>query len=163
MIALASIITTESSFAGPRVVGNLNSMNIEAQNCSVEEILNSLADKFNFHYRSTADLSSQITGIYEGSLLRILPRLLTGFSYFVKSETGRLDLTVLGTEKDQARSESEGLRNQDGDLDGSGRFDSGRLDAAAPGAQKPQGSVRPEATGDPDNHRGNASEPEFGG
>jgi hypothetical protein len=116
--------------------------------------------KLNFHYHSNADLSAQITGKYQGSLLHILPRLLTGYSYFVKSDPGRLDLTVLEAENFQARSKPYDQRNQSGHLDNSARSDFGRGPKGL-GAERPHS--KPETTGDPGNQLDSAAGPEFGG
>ena len=69
---------------------------IEVRHRSVEEVLNCLSEKFDLHYRSTADLTLQITGTYQGSLDRILPRLLRGSDFFLGFSAGRIDVTILG-------------------------------------------------------------------
>jgi len=159
-IALVLTISQESVFARPKIVGDYNSVSIEAKNCSVQEVLDSLANKFNFHYHSNADLTVQAAEIYEGSLPRVLPRILRGYSYFVKSDSGRIDLTVLGSENAQTRSTPEGLGNRNGNLESSARSDFGHLDQKDLGAEKPRG-IEPASIGDHGNQ--SAAEPEFGG
>jgi hypothetical protein len=76
--------------------GYMSSASIEVRHRSIEEVLNCLSEKFDLHYRSTADLTLQITGTYQGPLDRILPRLLRRYDFFLRYSAGRIDLTILG-------------------------------------------------------------------
>jgi hypothetical protein len=68
---------------------------VEAQNASIEEILTVLSEEFNFRYRSSASLETQVTGIYRGPLRYVLTRILVGRDFIVKSNDGLMELTVL--------------------------------------------------------------------
>lgn len=76
--------------------GYFSSASIEVRHRSIEEVLNCLSEKFDLHYRSSADLTPRIAGTYQGSLDRILPRLLRGYDFFLRYSAGRIDLTILG-------------------------------------------------------------------
>jgi hypothetical protein len=92
--------------------GDINSASVEVRNCSVEEVLDCLSEKFDLHYYSTARLAVQVTGTYEGSLHRILPRLLQGYNFFLRYSTSRLELKILGEDQTSLRNKVENKRNQ---------------------------------------------------
>src|SRR5262249_13708779 len=92
-VALATVPT--AALADAQVRGSPEAVTIEARNTSVEEILKALSGAFDVHYRSSANLQMRVTGNYEGSLHRVMKRVLDGYSYFVKTAEGRIDLTVL--------------------------------------------------------------------
>jgi hypothetical protein len=92
-VALAAAPT--ATFAEAQVRGSPEAVTIEARNTSVEEVLKALGGAFDVRYRSSANLQARLTGHYEGSLQRVMKRVLDGYSYFVKVGDGRIDLTVL--------------------------------------------------------------------
>jgi hypothetical protein len=95
MLGVAMAATPTAALADAQVRGGPEAVTIEARNTSVEEILKALSGTFDVHYRSSANLQMQVTGNYEGSLQRVMKRILEGYSYFVKTADGRIDLTVL--------------------------------------------------------------------
>ncbi len=95
MLGVALAATPTAALADAQVRGSAEAVTIEARNTSVEEILKALSGTFDVHYRSSANLQMRVTGNYEGSLQRVMKRILDGYSYFVKSGDGRIDLTVL--------------------------------------------------------------------
>ena len=92
-VALATAPT--AALAEAQVRGSPEAVIIEARNTSVEEILKALSGAFDMHYRSSANLQMRLTGNYEGSLRRVMKRVLDGYSYFAKIGDGGIDLTVL--------------------------------------------------------------------
>jgi len=95
MLGVALAAAPTAALADAQVRGSPEAVTIEARNTSVEEILKALSGTFDVHYRSSANLQMQVTGNYEGSLQRVMKRILDGYSYFVKTGDGRIDLTVL--------------------------------------------------------------------
>jgi hypothetical protein len=95
MLGVALAAAPTAALADAQVRGSPEAVTIEARNTSVEEILKALSGTFDVHYRSSANLQMPVTGNYEGSLQRVMKRILDGYSYFVKSNDGRIDLTVL--------------------------------------------------------------------
>jgi hypothetical protein len=95
MLGVALAAAPAAALADAQVRGSPEAVTIEARNTSVEEILKALSGTFDVHYRSSANLQMQVTGNYEGSLHRVMKRILDGYSYFVKSGDGRIDITVL--------------------------------------------------------------------
>jgi len=96
MLAAALAITPISAMAAAIVSGNPQAVSVDAQNSSVAEILAALGRDFNVHYRSSADLKTEITGTYEGSLRRVVTRILEGYNFIMKSSPGGIEVTVLG-------------------------------------------------------------------
>jgi hypothetical protein len=92
-VALAA--APSAALADAQVRGNPEAVTIEAKNTSVEEVLKALSGAFDVHYRASVNLQTRLTGNYQGSLQRVMKRVLDGYSYFVKIGDGRIDLTVL--------------------------------------------------------------------
>ena len=95
MLGVALAAAPTAALADAQVRGSPEAVTIEARNTSVEEILKALGGTFDVHYRSSANLQMPVTGNYEGSLHRVMKRILEGYSYFVKTGDGRVDVTVL--------------------------------------------------------------------
>jgi hypothetical protein len=97
VVAAMLIAAPAPVLAAAEVSGTPQAVRIEAQNTSVADILAALGRDFGVKYTSSADLDRPITGTYEGSLQRVLARVLDGYDFVVKMRDGRVDLTVLGT------------------------------------------------------------------
>jgi hypothetical protein len=95
MLGVALAAAPTAALADAQVRGSPDAVTIEARNTSVEEILKALGGTFDVHYRSSANLQMRVTGNYEGSLQRVMKRILDGYSYFLKTGDGRIDVTVL--------------------------------------------------------------------
>jgi hypothetical protein len=95
MLGVALATAPTAALAEAQVRGSPEAITIEAKNTSVEEILAALSGAFDVHYRSSANLQTRLTGSYQGSLQRVMKRVLEGYSYFVKTGDGAIDLTVL--------------------------------------------------------------------
>lgn len=96
-ITLGVAVTTvpTSVLAEAQIRGTMEAVTVETKNSSLKEVLASLSDAFDVHYRSAVDLERQINGTYTGSLEKVLKRVLEGYSFFVKTGDGRIELTVL--------------------------------------------------------------------
>jgi hypothetical protein len=92
-IAVATAPT--SVLAEVQIRGTVEAVSIEANNTSVKEILAALSNAFDVHYRSAADLEKPVNVTYTGPLLKVLKRILDGYSFFVKVGDGEIELTVL--------------------------------------------------------------------
>jgi hypothetical protein len=92
-VALAA--APSAALADAQVRGSPEAVTVEATNTSVEEVLKALSGAFDVHYRSSVNLQTRLTGNYQGSLQRVMKRVLDGYSYFVKIGDGRIDVTVL--------------------------------------------------------------------
>jgi hypothetical protein len=95
-LATALAITPASALAAAQVSGNPQAVSIIAQNTSIEEILSVLSHEFSVHYNSSVNLDNRLTGTFQGSLQRVLARVLEGYNFVIKMSDGRTELTVLG-------------------------------------------------------------------
>jgi hypothetical protein len=69
-------------------------MRLELRDAPIEEVFAALRASFGLRYRSSAALNHRLTGIYEGSLRRVVARLLEGYDFIVKSSAGRVEVVV---------------------------------------------------------------------
>src|SRR5208282_5758218 len=97
-LAALLAIAPVSAFATAEVSGSPEAVSIKAQNSSIEEILSALSREFNIQYHSSAHLEKQLTGTYQGSLQRVLMRVLAGYNFVVKASSGRIEVSVFGTQ-----------------------------------------------------------------
>ena len=95
MLGVALATAPTAALSDAQVRGSPEAVIIEAKNTSVEEILTALSNAFDLHYRSSASLERRLTGNYEGSLPRVIKRVLDGYSYFARIGDGGIDLTVV--------------------------------------------------------------------
>lgn len=87
-----------AALAAPSISGTPQSVVINAQDSSVEEILAGLSHEFKLEYRSSADLGNKVTGSYQGSLRQVLSRILKGYNFVLGTGPTGLEVTVLGTQ-----------------------------------------------------------------
>ena len=97
LLGFAPVVVSTSALAELRVGGNANAVTIDAQNTPIREILDTLGKTFDVRFQSTANLEKQITGTYEGSLSKVLIRILEGYSVVMKTSKEGIQVTVLGT------------------------------------------------------------------
>ena len=97
-VTLAMMLVCAPASAAPLVGGNLKSADLEVRDCPITEVLDALTHRFDFHYRSRADLTGSVTGRYEGSVPQIIRRVLHGYSFVIRSDSKGIDLTVIGAE-----------------------------------------------------------------
>jgi hypothetical protein len=90
--------TTVTAIAAAQVSGSPQNVSVDAQNSSLKDILSALGKQFNVHYQSTANLDKQLSGTYEGSLRRVVARLLEGYNFIITTNQDMIEVTVLGTQ-----------------------------------------------------------------
>lgn len=103
-VAICLAVAPAATFAAPQVSGSSQAVSINAQNSSIKDVLFALRQKFNLKFRSSANIDKQLTGTYQGSLLRVVTRLLEGYNFIIRSNQDRLEVTVLGTKNGPAES-----------------------------------------------------------
>src|SRR5262245_32577714 len=98
MMALAATLAVAptSLLAEAQVQGSPEAVRIETQNSSIEEVLAALGNAFDLRYRSSAKLAKQLSGTYEGSLQRVVARVLEGYDFVLRNNKGKIEITVLG-------------------------------------------------------------------
>ena len=87
-----------TAMAAAQVSGSPQNVSVDAQNSSLKDILSALGKQFNIHYQSTANLDKQLSGTYEGSLRRVVARLLEGYNFIITTNQDMIEVTVLGTQ-----------------------------------------------------------------
>ena len=87
--------------AETRIDGTVDSVRIEMDHASVQEVLTALGTAYDLRFRSTAPLDRNITGSLQGSLPRVIGRLLEHYDYVVKSGNGTIEVLVLARQPAQ--------------------------------------------------------------
>lgn len=91
------LLPSAAALAATQVNGNPQDVSIDAQNSSLKEILTALSKQFGIQFQTTANLDRPVTGTYEGSLRRVVTRLLEGYNFIITSHDDQIHVTVLGT------------------------------------------------------------------
>lgn len=94
---VAGSAAPSTAMAAAQVSGSPQNVSVDAQNSSLKDILSALGKQFNVHYQSTANLDKQLSGTYEGSLRRVVARLLEGYNFIITTNQDMIEVTVLGT------------------------------------------------------------------
>ncbi len=95
LLAIAASLSHTAGFASPAVTGSADAVRIDAGDASINEILETLAHSFDLKYKPTPALNKQLTGTYQGSLRRVIARVLEGHNYVLRDRGGMLELTIL--------------------------------------------------------------------
>jgi hypothetical protein len=98
-ILLAASFRADVARAEARVSGEPDAVLIEARDAAVDEVMVALSTTFGLQYRSPASLSRRVTGTYEGSLQRVVARLLDGYDFVMKTDSGNVEVWVYGSVK----------------------------------------------------------------
>jgi hypothetical protein len=110
-LAACLAVGPAEAFTTVQVRGSSKDVSINAQNSSIKDVLSALGGKFNLQFQSSTNLDKQLTGTYQGSLLRVVSRLLEGYNFIIRSNQDRLEVTVLGIQNGSAVSEPSNIAN----------------------------------------------------
>ena len=83
--------------------GPANALQIEMHDTSVQEVLLDLGANYGLRFSSATPLDRSVSGSFNGSLPRLVARLLDRYNYVVKSANGTLEVVVLGAHDDGSR------------------------------------------------------------
>ena len=97
LLGAALAIAPTPVLAETRVRGSPEAVIIETRDTPVEEVLAALSRAFNMHYQSSVNLDKRLSRTYAGSLSRVLPRILDGYNFVLKTDNGSIAVTVVGT------------------------------------------------------------------
>jgi hypothetical protein len=86
--------------AETRVSATAGSIQVNANNSTLEEVLTKLQTDFSLTYRSFVPLMDHVTGNFEGSLQQVVVRVLNGYDYVIKRSEDSIDILVLRKNKD---------------------------------------------------------------
>jgi len=102
MFGVALTFGPTLAFAGAQARGQIGAVSVEAQDASVQEILEALTNSFDIRFRSSTNLEKRLTGKYKGSLQQVVTHILRGYDFVVKSGDKGLEITLLGSGKEFA-------------------------------------------------------------
>jgi len=93
-VALACAATIHAG-AEVQLSGMQDNVVLRAKNATIGEILSSIQSTFNIRIQLTGSTARQFTGVYAGSLRRVLSRLLDGEDYFIGSVADGMTIVLL--------------------------------------------------------------------
>jgi hypothetical protein len=79
------------------VTGSSEAVTIEARDTSVRDVLTALSRTFSMDYQSSVELDKRPYGTYVGPLSQVVTRILKGYNFVLKTDNGRIFVTVVGT------------------------------------------------------------------
>ena len=90
-LALAGIAGAEV-----RIAGDLEAMDVSAENASVAEVLAALAETFDLRFSGSTALDQPVTGSLRGPLAEVLAQLLEDFDFVARRvESGEIEIVYL--------------------------------------------------------------------
>jgi hypothetical protein len=98
-ILLAALFHAHPVRAEARVSGAPDAVLVEARDAAVDEVMAALGASFGLQYHSPASLSRRVTGTYQGSLQRVVARLLDGYDFVIKTGDEGVAVRVYGAVK----------------------------------------------------------------
>jgi hypothetical protein len=81
------------------ITGVQDDLTLEAHDASIQDVLAALGDKFGLRYRNITAIDRRFDGTYEGSLHRVMTRLLDGSSYVMSTDGGHIEVIMVGVAK----------------------------------------------------------------
>jgi hypothetical protein len=81
------------------ITGVQDDLTLEAHDASIQDVLAALGTKFGLRYRNITAIDRRFDGTYEGSLHRVMTRLLDGSSYVMSTDGGHIEVIMVGVAK----------------------------------------------------------------
>src|SRR5262249_17816045 len=94
-LVLLSIVSSRG-WAEVQLSGTADHAVLKANNGTLPEVVSGLESRFNVKIRLAGTTQQQITGVYSGSLRRVLSRLLDGVDHFISSGPEGMGIVVVG-------------------------------------------------------------------
>ena len=98
-VLVAGPACPRDALAQTTITGAEDDLTVQARDSSVQEVLAALGAKFGLRYRNITVLDRRIDGTYEGSLHRVVTRLLDGSSYVMSTGGGQIEVIVVSAAK----------------------------------------------------------------
>ena len=95
LLVLAMLLCGGRASAQVQVEGNPETVHLEVNDASLEEVLAALHDKYHLSYRSNDALAVRKTGVFNGPLLRVAARVLEGYDYAMTIGPQGIDVLIL--------------------------------------------------------------------
>ena len=81
------------------ITGGQDDLTLEAHDATIQDVLAALGTKFGLRYRNIAVIDRRFDGTYEGSLHRVVTRLLDGSSYVMSNDGGHIEVIMVEAAK----------------------------------------------------------------
>jgi hypothetical protein len=82
--------------------GDQKTVHLEVRQATVAAVLSALSTAYKLSYRSSIALNETRDGVYAGSLVRVISRLLNDYDYVVKPKNSALDVFIFAQKREQA-------------------------------------------------------------
>jgi hypothetical protein len=93
--ALACGVVTTAS-AEVHVEGNLSALRVTTSGDALSDVLSAFGVLLPVKYRTSVPLNVEINGAYSGSLSQVVSRLLDGYNYAIKQDSGLTEIIIFG-------------------------------------------------------------------
>jgi hypothetical protein len=84
------------------VEGNLAALRLTASGDTLSDVLSAFAAQWPVKYRTAVPLNVTVEGAYSGSLSHVVARLLDGYNYVIKQDSGLTEIIVFGKQSEAA-------------------------------------------------------------
>jgi hypothetical protein len=108
-ILLAALWHARPARAEVSVSGEPSAVQIEVYDAPIDEVMAALGASYGVQYQSPAALSRRVTGNYQGSLQRVIARLLDGYDFVIKTDPEGVEVRVYGGVKAGGVKEGEAV------------------------------------------------------
>ena len=87
----------QSSLAEPcNNICDLRALRVTTSGDALADVLSAFGARLPVKYRSSVPLNVEINGAYSGSLSQVVARLLDGYNYAIKQDSGLTEIIVFG-------------------------------------------------------------------
>jgi hypothetical protein len=97
-LAIAVVVLSSGSgaaLAQVSVEGRREAIRLEVHDATVRDVLAALHDRFDLRYRSSSALEQRKTGVFNGSLDRVVARILDSYDFAIKITPQGVEVLVL--------------------------------------------------------------------
>ncbi len=98
-VLIAGLVRPPHARAETIITGVQDDLTLEAHDASIQDVLAALGTKFGLRYRNITAIDRRFDGTYEGSLHRVMTRLLDGSSYVMSTDGGQIEVIMVGGAK----------------------------------------------------------------
>lgn len=89
------LVIGRTASAEVKIGGRPEAVHLEVHDASLHDVLAELQERFNLRYRTMDALETQVTGVFDGPLRRVVARLLSGHDYAMQVTADGVDVLVL--------------------------------------------------------------------
>ena len=106
IVIFAIALSCMEAFADFVVQGSKERVIITAEHAELNDVINTMSDRFHIHFRSSVPLSLRVDGQVSGTLNYVVSRLLQSYDFVLSTATtGEVEeIIILGLKNGQVRS-----------------------------------------------------------